>query len=68
MQNSKWINQQTACEWLGVSRSWLTKNRAALSINFSYLGNQRALMYDRESIEKVLEKNSVENLIREQTR
>jgi hypothetical protein len=68
MQDSKWINEAVVCEWLGVSQSWLLKNRNRLGLNYSYLGNKRVLMYDRESIYRILEANSVENLIKQQTK
>jgi hypothetical protein len=67
MQHSKWINEETACEWLGTSRSWLIKNRDKVNIRYSYLGNKRVLMYDKASIEKVLETNAIQNLIQKQT-
>ena len=67
MEQSKWINERTACEWLGVSRQWLIRNRDTLGINYSYLKGQRVLMYDRTSIERALERNGTEQLIQKQT-
>ena len=65
MEGSKWISQEKACEWLGVSRAFLNKHRGNLNIRYTYLIGQRVLMYNKEDIEKVLDQNSVENLIQQ---
>lgn len=53
----KWVKKEDALEILGVSVSTLQKYRFDGKINFSQIGNK--IYIDLESIEDMLERNSV---------
>jgi len=54
----EWINEQKACEWLGVNRTTLFKMKQTLGLQFTYLGKNRILMYDKNQINDILFNNS----------
>jgi len=62
MKSPNWINEQEAWKCLGVSPGLLVKIRSEKGINYSYLTNKRVLMYDRNDIEELLNKNSFKAL------
>lgn len=59
----KWIKKADALELLGVSESTLQKYRFDGMLNFSQIGNK--IYIDGESIEDMLERNSVKAMGRQ---
>jgi hypothetical protein len=53
----EWINVDEACKWLGVDRSTLFRWRTEKGLAWTNINN-RAVMYDRKQLEKMLFENS----------
>ena len=58
LKNPDWISAEDACKWLGVDYTTLFKWRTSKGLHWTNMGGGKTVMYDRNQIKEILNRNS----------